>query len=162
MVEIAAELTTTARPTPVACIAWTMAGCSQLAELLASASGNPAVTRHEISRWEQGRRRPRRYWLQWIAVVFGMTLTDLEDVARLTSPGADTDEAEASELAQRVAASDVGPQTLERLESAVDELRSPTPAPHRTCCSSGSGATSGTSAGSSMRARRSPSTAGWS
>jgi len=95
---------------------------SQLAELLASASGNPAVTRHEISRWEQGRRRPRRDWLQWIAVVFGMTLTDLEDVARLTSPGADTDEAEASELAQRVAASDVGPQTLERLESAVDEL----------------------------------------
>ena len=95
---------------------------AQLAVLLASASGNPAVTRHEISRWEQGRRRPRRYWLQWIAVVFGMSLADLEDLARLAAPTVDTDEAEAIELRQRVAASDVGQQTLDQLEQAVDEL----------------------------------------
>ena len=95
---------------------------AQLAQLLASAAGNPAVTRHEVSRWEQGRRRPRRYWLQWLAVVFGMSLTDLEDLARLASPMADSDEAEALELRQRIAASDVGRQTLQQLETAVDDL----------------------------------------
>jgi transcriptional regulator with XRE-family HTH domain len=95
---------------------------AQLAQLLASASGNPAVTRNEISRWEQGRRRPRRYWLQWLAVVFGISLADLEDLARLATPTIDTDEAEAIELRQRVAASDVGHRTLDQLESAVDDL----------------------------------------
>jgi transcriptional regulator with XRE-family HTH domain len=95
---------------------------AQLANLLASASGNPAVTRNEVSRWEQGRRRPRRYWLQWIAVVFGMSLADLDDLVRLASPTTETDEAEAIELRQRVAASDVGRQTLEQLEAAVDDL----------------------------------------
>ena len=95
---------------------------AELAQLLAKSSGNPAVTRHEVSRWEQGRRRPRRYWLEWLAVVFGMSLFDLEDLARLATPTIDTDEAEAIELRQRVAFSDVGSQTLERLEAAVDEL----------------------------------------
>ena len=76
---------------------------SQLADMLARASGNPAVTRNEISRWEQGKRRPRRYWLEWLAVVFGMSLLDLEDLARLAAPTINTDEAEAIELRQRVA-----------------------------------------------------------
>jgi transcriptional regulator with XRE-family HTH domain len=95
---------------------------AQLANLLADASGNTAITRNEISRWEQGRRRPRRYWLQWLAVVFGISLADLDDLAKLASPTIDTDEAEAIELRQRVAASDVGRHTLEQLELAVDEL----------------------------------------
>lgn len=95
---------------------------AQLADMLAKASGNPALTRNEISRWEQGKRRPRRYWLEWLAVVFGMSLFDLEDLARLATPTVDTDEAEAIELRQRVTASDVGRETLEKLELAVDEL----------------------------------------
>jgi transcriptional regulator with XRE-family HTH domain len=95
---------------------------AQLADMLARASGNPAVTRNEISRWEQGKRRPRRYWLEWLAVVFGMSLFDLEDLARLAAPTVDTDEAEAIELRQRVAASDVGARTLDQLEATVDEL----------------------------------------
>ncbi|GAA1566554.1 hypothetical protein GCM10009789_20060 [Kribbella sancticallisti] len=95
---------------------------AQLADMLSRASGNPAVTRNEISRWESGRRRPRRYWLEWIAVVFGMSLFDFEDLARLATPSVDANEAEAIELRQRVAASDVGRATLEQLELAVDEL----------------------------------------
>lgn len=37
---------------------------AQLADLLVRASGNPSVTRNEVSRWEQGKRRPRRHWLE--------------------------------------------------------------------------------------------------
>lgn len=95
---------------------------AQLAALLASASGNPAVTRNEVSRWELGRRRPRRYWLEWLAVVFGMSLADLEDLSRLAEPSTGADEADAIDLRQRVAASDVGRNTLEQLEAAVDDL----------------------------------------
>lgn len=95
---------------------------AQLADMLARASGNPAITRNEISRWEQGKRHPRRYWLGWLAVVFCMSLFDLEDLARPASPTVDTDEAEAIELRQHVAATDVGARTLEQLETSVDEL----------------------------------------
>lgn len=95
---------------------------SQLADLLTRASGNPAITRNEISRWEQGKRRPRRYWLEWIAFVFGMSILDIEDLAKLAAPMVDTDEAEAIELRHRVAASDVGRVTLEKLEATVDDL----------------------------------------
>ncbi|MGC4938317.1 helix-turn-helix transcriptional regulator [Kribbella sp. DT2] len=104
---------------------------AQLAETLARVSGNPAVTRNEISRWEQGKRRPRRYWLQWIALAFGMSLADLDDLVKLASPVSDEDEAEALELRARVAASDVGAITLLRLEGAVDDLATayPTTAP---------------------------------
>jgi transcriptional regulator with XRE-family HTH domain len=129
---------------------------TQLAQLLASASGNPAVTRNEVSRWEQGRRRPRRYWLEWLAVVFGMSLFDLEDLARLATPAVDTDEAEAIELRHRVAASDVGRQTLERLEAAVDDLAIAYRRPRLTSSCSAYGATSATSANSSTPERRSP------
>lgn len=95
---------------------------AQFADLLARASGNPAVTRNEISRWESGKRQPRRYWLEWIAVVFGVSLLDLHDLARLAEPVADDQEAEAIELRQRVAASNVGKRTLQQLEAVVDEL----------------------------------------
>lgn len=92
---------------------------ADFARLLADVSGNPAITRNEISRWESGRRTPRRHWLDHIAAVFGMTTRDFQDLARLTAPDAD---AEALELAARVTASDVSTATLDRLESAVDEL----------------------------------------
>lgn len=95
---------------------------AQLADLLVGASGNPSVTRNEVSRWEQGKRRPRRYWLEWLAVVFEMSVFDLEDLARLATPTLDSDETDAIELRQRVAASDVGARTLGHLEAAVDEL----------------------------------------
>jgi transcriptional regulator with XRE-family HTH domain len=92
---------------------------ARLAELLADVTGNPAITRHEVSRWERGQRRPRRYWLDALARVLGVTVADLEDAARLTGPITD-DEAEALDLAQRVAATDVG-GTLDRIEAAVDD-----------------------------------------
>lgn len=95
---------------------------SQFADQLARASGNPSITRNEVSRWERGTRRPRRYWLEWIAVVFGMTVLDLDDLAKLAAPATDEDEAEAIELRARVAASDVGGTTLRQLETAVDDL----------------------------------------
>ncbi len=92
---------------------------ARLAELLADVTGNPAVTRHEVSRWERGTRRPRRYWLDALAGVLGVTIADFEDAARLAGHVTD-DEAEALDLAQRVAASDVG-GTLARIEAAVDD-----------------------------------------
>lgn len=95
---------------------------AQLADLLVRASGNPSVTRNEVSRWEQGKRRPRRYWLEWLAVVFEMSVFDLEDLARLATPTLGSDETDAIELRQRVAASDVGARTLDHLDAAVDEL----------------------------------------
>lgn len=95
---------------------------AQLADLLVRASGNPSVTRNEVSRWEQDKRRPRRYWLAWLAVVFEMSVFDLEDLARLATPTLGSDETDAIELRQRVAASDVGARTLDHLDAAVDEL----------------------------------------
>lgn len=95
---------------------------AQLADVLVRASGNPSVTRNEVSRWEQDKRRPRRYWLAWLAVVFEMSVFDLEDLARLATPTLGSDETDAIELRQRVAASDVGARTLDHLDAAVDEL----------------------------------------
>jgi len=46
----------------------------RLAALLCAASGNPSVTRHEVSRWERGERIPTRYWLRWLAHVLDIPL----------------------------------------------------------------------------------------
>jgi transcriptional regulator with XRE-family HTH domain len=58
-------------------------GKSQLriAELLCATSGQPTVTRHEVSRWEREERIPNDYWLRWLATVLEITLDELERAA---------------------------------------------------------------------------------
>lgn len=60
------------------------AGKSQrrLAEILCDLSGCPTVTRHEISRYERGRRTPR-YWLPYLARALEVSLEELERRANL-------------------------------------------------------------------------------
>ncbi len=55
-------------------------GISQLrlAERLCAASGQPTVTRHEVSRWEREERIPTGYWLGWLAAVLEVPLAELE------------------------------------------------------------------------------------
>jgi transcriptional regulator with XRE-family HTH domain len=58
-------------------------GWSQLrvAELLCAASSSPTVTRNEVSRWEREERIPSVFWLGWLALVFDMTVDDLNVAA---------------------------------------------------------------------------------
>ncbi|MCO5972139.1 helix-turn-helix domain-containing protein [Actinoallomurus sp. WRP6H-15] len=60
------------------------AGKSQrrLAEILCDLSGCPTVTRHEISRYERGRRTPR-YWLPYLARALDVSLEELERRANI-------------------------------------------------------------------------------
>lgn len=55
-------------------------GLSQvtLAQRLADRSGNPAITRAEISRWERGKRIPGPYWRGWLSEVLGVPAERLE------------------------------------------------------------------------------------
>jgi transcriptional regulator with XRE-family HTH domain len=50
----------------------------RVADLLNTASGNPTLTRHEISRWEREKPVPTRYWLEWLAIVFDVPLDQFE------------------------------------------------------------------------------------
>jgi transcriptional regulator with XRE-family HTH domain len=58
-------------------------GISQLrlAERLCAASGQPTVTRHEVSRWEREDRVPTGYWLGWLGAVLDVPLAELERAA---------------------------------------------------------------------------------
>lgn len=58
-------------------------GISQLrlAERLCAASGQPTVTRHEVSRWEREERVPTGYWLGWLGAVLDVPLAELERAA---------------------------------------------------------------------------------
>ena len=58
-------------------------GISQLrlAERLCAASGQPTVTRHEISRWEREERIPTGHWLGWLGAVLDVPLPELERAA---------------------------------------------------------------------------------
>ncbi|MEU6678871.1 helix-turn-helix transcriptional regulator [Streptomyces sp. NPDC046925] len=93
------------------------------------------LTRQEIYRYETGRRTPRT-WLPFIAAALGVPVDALEQAAGLPTstdtggssltppydgPGTD-DDLEALELARRVESSDVGAETLDRLEAAFDSL----------------------------------------
>jgi transcriptional regulator with XRE-family HTH domain len=51
---------------------------SGLADALCLFSGRATVTRHEISRWERGRRVPGRPWLRFLAWALDVRLEDLE------------------------------------------------------------------------------------
>ncbi|MEV0233067.1 hypothetical protein [Nonomuraea sp. NPDC050786] len=78
-----------------------------------------------IKDWEAGRHQPKDPYRVLYCRVFGMEENELfgtnpARVIRDASSG--DDELGALELARRVAASDVGAETLERLETAVDDL----------------------------------------
>ncbi|MFI6394654.1 hypothetical protein ACIBHY_39350 [Nonomuraea sp. NPDC050547] len=74
---------------------------------------------------ERGRHRPDDEYAELYCRVYGLSEHALfGDRADDTDPG---DEIDAMELARRAAASDVGTETLERLELAVDDLASAYP-----------------------------------
>ncbi len=58
---------------------------ARLAEALCDASGRPTVTRHDVSRWERGRRVPRA-WLPYLAEVLNVSRERLE-LATVTDAG---------------------------------------------------------------------------
>lgn len=56
-----------------------------LAELAAEVcrlSGRDTVTRHDVSRWESGRRSPQVYWRRYLAQALEVTVEDLSPVNR--------------------------------------------------------------------------------
>lgn len=59
----------------------------QLAESLCAASGQPTVTRHEVSRWEREERVPSRFWLGWFAEALDVPLAELEAAQRRSRNG---------------------------------------------------------------------------
>ncbi|MFG3259429.1 helix-turn-helix domain-containing protein [Streptomyces sp. NPDC048172] len=83
------------------------------------------VDRTTVQRWEKGENDPQPWHRPKIARLLGLDATELEAV--LGSGGTEhrtdgDDELEAWELLRRVRASDVGPETLSRLEADFDEL----------------------------------------
>lgn len=54
-----------------------------LACRLASVSGNGAVTRRHVARWEHGNRIPSPYWRKWIGVVLDVPVASLDGAAAL-------------------------------------------------------------------------------
>ncbi|MFJ8282667.1 helix-turn-helix transcriptional regulator [Streptomyces griseoviridis] len=94
------------------------------------------VDRSTVQRWESGKNDPQPWQRPRIAKALAITSAELEallvpdayappasrgDWIANNSP-ADDDEFDALELARRVSASDVGRETLERLEFAFDDL----------------------------------------
>jgi hypothetical protein len=78
-----------------------------------------------IRDWETGKHQPKDPCRLLYCRVFGTTEAELfSEEPESTTPGSPhfAEEIEALELARRVAASDVGTETLDRLELAVDDL----------------------------------------
>lgn len=61
------------------------AGYSQyrLADELVAVSGNTAVTREQVARWERGKRIPGPYWRQWLAIALGVSRRNLDAAAHV-------------------------------------------------------------------------------
>ncbi|MGW6459237.1 helix-turn-helix domain-containing protein [Streptomyces sp. NPDC055078] len=106
--------------------------CGYSQESFAEAVG---VDRTTVHRWEGGKARPQPWMRPGIAKVLGLTADELDSLlvpvtsteptfpdgwAAVSEPG--NDEFDALGLARRVQASDVGTETLDRLELAFDEL----------------------------------------
>lgn len=98
----------------------------RLADLLCAVSGHPTVTRHEVSRWERGARVPVGETLCWLAQVLAIEMDTLEIAAAngrgLPPAAGESVDLDADELSRRVSASDVGAETLARIEGTVDDL----------------------------------------
>ncbi|WP_335983330.1 helix-turn-helix transcriptional regulator [Streptomyces sp. CA2R106] len=93
------------------------------------------VDRTTVQRWERGEGSPHPHLRPKMARLLGLAPDELEEVLSSgstvsatatpwTSRGTEThdDESDAWELARRVQASDVGRETLDRLESSFDQL----------------------------------------
>ncbi|HCA88393.1 MAG TPA: transcriptional regulator [Streptomyces sp.] len=107
--------------------------CGFNQEEFAEATG---VDRSTVQRWEKGDNEPQPWQRPKIAKILRVTAAELDvllvpDAYALAQPSspwlavtapATDDEFEALELARRVGASDVGAETLNRLERAFDEL----------------------------------------
>jgi transcriptional regulator with XRE-family HTH domain len=52
-----------------------------LAGKLADVSGNDAVNRRQIARWEHGKRIPGRYWRNWIGLALDVPVGQLNRAA---------------------------------------------------------------------------------
>ncbi|GAA2796698.1 hypothetical protein GCM10010522_12780 [Kribbella solani] len=53
-----------------------------VANELVRVSGNDALTREEVARWERGKRIPGPYWRKWICTVLELSLGEVEVAAR--------------------------------------------------------------------------------
>lgn len=106
--------------------------CGYSQEGFAEALG---VDRTTVQRWENGQREPHPWIRSKIAKALGVTATELNRLlnnntgaqqpdanARAVAVEEGNDEVQAWELMRRVENSDVGPETLDRLELAFDEL----------------------------------------
>ncbi|GAA2315301.1 hypothetical protein GCM10010149_78860 [Nonomuraea roseoviolacea subsp. roseoviolacea] len=101
----------------------------QLAEAADSRTRARLPERESLTRmikdWEAGRHQPKDPYRVLYCRVFGMEEAELfgaEASGVVPRISFDGDEIEALELTRRVAASDVGADTLDRLEAAVDDL----------------------------------------
>jgi putative transcriptional regulator len=54
-----------------------------LADRLADLSGNPSVSRDQVTRWERGGRVPSPYWRHWLAIALDVPYVQLADAARM-------------------------------------------------------------------------------
>jgi transcriptional regulator with XRE-family HTH domain len=92
----------------------------------ASKEGLPAVgsLAHMIKEWEAGKHGVSERYRKLYCGVFGMTVEDLfgSAIPGTSDTAALDDEIDALEMARRASASDVGAETLRRLEQAVDDL----------------------------------------
>ncbi|MET8540773.1 helix-turn-helix transcriptional regulator [Kitasatospora sp. NPDC004799] len=103
------------------------------------------VDRSTVARWESGKVDPQDWQRPTLAKILRVTLAELDAIlygsgdqersqaiqVPATAPSARDDEIEALELARRVSASDVGKETIERLELTFHDLavKYPTMAP---------------------------------
>ncbi len=53
-----------------------------LARQLASVSGNAAITRDQVTRWERGGRVPSPYWRHWLGIALELPSGQLDRAAR--------------------------------------------------------------------------------
>ncbi|PRX46548.1 helix-turn-helix protein [Prauserella shujinwangii] len=54
----------------------------QLADMLVSLSSNRGVSRHEVARWERGKRVPGPYWQRWLSAALDVPSEQLHAAAR--------------------------------------------------------------------------------
>ncbi|WP_235999162.1 helix-turn-helix transcriptional regulator [Qaidamihabitans albus] len=54
----------------------------ELADVLVNLSRNRGLSRHEVARWERGKRVPGPYWQRWLSAALGVPAEQLLAAAR--------------------------------------------------------------------------------
>lgn len=54
----------------------------RLADALVEISGNNAITREQVARWERGKRIPGPYWRQWLTAALDVARSVVDEAAR--------------------------------------------------------------------------------